>query len=332
MRARAFALSAAVLLAAGCGGAGRAPVFDAIARALPPLAGESKSEVKDESKNESPSAPSSAPASALASDGGGGFYLDDGPPAVSSADLAAIPDAAPRAEPILAARNRPYSALGQNFSPMTELRPYRRRGLASWYGRRYHGRKTSLGETYDMFKMTAAHPTLPLPSYARVTRVDAPDKTVVVRVNDRGPFLRGRIIDLSYAAAAKLGIVKNGVGAVEVELLLPPFVDDSPRPSAAAAPAVAPPFVSDSVAAPAALPALQLAALSDPDSARRLRDLAAEHLLARAIDNPVRIDVENGFFKIRVVGYPDRATAERDRAMFCEIDSSLCGFVTAVVE
>ena len=330
MRARAFVLSAAVLLAAGCGGAGRAPVFDAIARALPPLAGESKSESKDEAKDESPSAPSSASASAPAS--GGGFYLDDGPPADSPADLAAIPDAAPRAEPILAARNRPYSALGQNFSPMTELRPYRRRGLASWYGRRYHGRKTSLGETYDMFKMTAAHPTLPLPSYARVTRVDAPDKTVVVRVNDRGPFLRGRIIDLSYAAAAKLGIVKNGVGAVEVELLLPPFADDSPRPSAAAAPAVAPPFVSDSVAAPAALPALQLAALSDPDSARRLRDLAAEHLLARAIDNPVRIDVENGFFKIRVVGYPDRATAERDRAMFCEIDSSLCGFVTAVVE
>ena len=248
MKARAFALSAAVLLAAGCGGAGRAPVFDAIARALPPLAGESKSEVKDESKNESPSAPSSAPASALSSGGGGGFYLDDGPPAVSPADLAAIPDAAPRAEPILAARNRPYSALGQNFSPMTELRPYRRRGLASWYGRRYHGRKTSLGETYDMFKMTAAHPTLPLPSYARVTRVDAPDKTVVVRVNDRGPFLRGRIIDLSYAAAAKLGIVKNGVGAVEVELLLPPFADDSPRPSVVAAPAVAPPPAADSVA------------------------------------------------------------------------------------
>ena len=328
MRARAFALSAAVLLAAGCGGAGRAPVFDAIARALPPLAGESKSELKDEAKNESPSAPSSAPVS---DDGGGGFYLDDGPPADSPADLAAIPDAAPRAEPILAARNRPYSALGQNFSPMTELRPYRRRGLASWYGRRYHGRKTSLGETYDMFKMTAAHPTLPLPSYARVTRVDAPDKTVVVRVNDRGPFLRGRIIDLSYAAAAKLGIVKNGVGAVEVELLLPPFADDAPRSSAAPA-AVVPPSVADSVAASAALPALQLAALSDPDSARRLRDLAAEHLLARAIDNPVRIDVENGFFKIRVVGYPDRATAERDRAMFCEIDSSLCGFVTAVVE
>ena len=326
MRARAFALSAAVLLAAGCGGAGRAPVFDAIARALPPLAGESKSEVKDEAKNESPSAPTSAPAS------GGGFYLDDGPPAVSSADLAAIPDAAPRAEPILAARNRPYSALGQNFSPMTELRPYRRRGLASWYGRRYHGRKTSLGETYDMFKMTAAHPTLPLPSYARVTRVDAPDKTVVVRVNDRGPFLRGRIIDLSYAAAAKLGIVKNGVGAVEVELLLPPFADDAPRPSAAPAAAAPPPPAAAPIAASAALPALQLAALSDPDSARRLRDLAAEHLLARAIDNPVRIDVENGFFKIRVVGYPDRATAERDRAMFCEIDSSLCGFVTAVVE
>ena len=331
MKARAFALSAAVLLAAGCGGAGRAPVFDAIARALPPLSGESKSESKDEAKNESPSAPSSASASALSSGGGGGFYLDDGPPAVSSADLAAIPDAAPRAEPILAARNRPYSALGQNFSPMTELRPYRRRGLASWYGRRYHGRKTSLGETYDMFKMTAAHPTLPLPSYARVTRVDAPDKTVVVRVNDRGPFLRGRIIDLSYAAAAKLGIVKNGVGAVEVELLLPPFAADAPRSSVAPA-ADAPPSVADSVAAPAALPALQLAALSDPDSARRLRDLAAEHLLARAIDNPVRIDVENGFFKIRVVGYPDRATAERDRAMFCEIDSSLCGFVTAVVE
>ena len=104
--------------------------------------------------------------------------------------------------------------------PATSLRPYHERGVASWYGRKFHGQKTSSGETYDMYAMTAAHPTLPLPSYARVTNV-ATGKSVVVRVNDRGPFLHDRVIDLSYAAAHRIGIAQKGSGEVEVEAILP---------------------------------------------------------------------------------------------------------------
>ena len=103
---------------------------------------------------------------------------------------------------------------------MTERKPYKKQGVASWYGQRFHGKPTSTGETYDMYQMTAAHPTLPLPSYARVTRLDN-GRSVVVRVNDRGPFLRGRLIDLSYLAASKLGYVGKGHAEVEVELLNP---------------------------------------------------------------------------------------------------------------
>src|SRR4029450_1685465 len=102
----------------------------------------------------------------------------------------------------------------------TSLKAYRERGIASWYGRKFHGQKTSIGETYDMFAMTAAHPTLPLPSYARVTNV-ANGKSVVVRVNDRGPFLHDRLIDLSYAAAYRLGVAQKGTALVEVEAIIP---------------------------------------------------------------------------------------------------------------
>src|SRR5690606_12457499 len=113
-----------------------------------------------------------------------------------------------------------YKVMGKTFVPMTEMAPYKARGVATWYGTRYHGRKTAIGETYDMLQMTAAHPTLPLPSYVRVTNVEN-GKSVVVRVNDRGPFLHGRLIDLSYAAARRLDFVNKGSAQVEVELLLP---------------------------------------------------------------------------------------------------------------
>ncbi|MGH8800699.1 MAG: septal ring lytic transglycosylase RlpA family protein, partial [Casimicrobiaceae bacterium] len=112
------------------------------------------------------------------------------------------------------------------------LEPYHERGIASWYGRKYHGQRTSTGERYDMYAMTAAHPTLPLPSYARVTDV-ASGRSVVVRVNDRGPFLRGRVIDLSYAAAYKLGIAQRGSDLVDVDAILP---GDSAHPLEATAP------------------------------------------------------------------------------------------------
>ncbi|HRO36674.1 septal ring lytic transglycosylase RlpA family protein [Thauera sp.] len=151
---------------------------------------------------------------------GGGYYKDDGPEDEIPDNLDAIPDAEPRDEPLHRFANRPYHVMGQSFVPATAVRTFRQRGHGSWYGRRFHGKPTSSGEPYDMYAMTAAHPTLPIPSYARVTNL-ANGRSVVVRVNDRGPFLRGRVIDLSYAAAHKLGYINSGSAEVEVEQILP---------------------------------------------------------------------------------------------------------------
>src|SRR5205085_437654 len=116
-------------------------------------------------------------------------------------DLASLPDAEPRIEPIRpGGANKPYSVLGRDYVPITRDGAFSERGLASWYGKKFHGRRTANGETYDMYEMTAAHPTLPLPSYVRI-RNPANGREVIVRVNDRGPFHAGRIVDLSYAAA-----------------------------------------------------------------------------------------------------------------------------------
>jgi rare lipoprotein A len=150
----------------------------------------------------------------------GGYYKDDGPHDKPPANLDRVADAVPRAEPLNRFANRPYKAMGKEYVPMTSVQPFRQRGLASWYGKRYHGQKTSSGESYDMYAMTAAHPTLPIPSYARVTNV-ANGKTVVVRINDRGPFHSARIIDLSYVAAHKLGYIQAGAAQVEVESIIP---------------------------------------------------------------------------------------------------------------
>jgi rare lipoprotein A len=146
----------------------------------------------------------------------GGYYQNDGPPDRTPSDIASTPDAVPRVEPFLARANRPYVALGRSYTPLTTDVPFRDRGLASWYGRQFHGNRTASGEIYDMFAMTAAHPTLPLPSYVRVTGVRS-RQSVIVRVNDRGPFKSDRIIDLSYAAASRLDLVGTGTGQVEIE-------------------------------------------------------------------------------------------------------------------
>lgn len=148
----------------------------------------------------------------------GGYYLDDGPGDNPPADIDSIPDAVPRSELLLPRASRPYSALGQRYTPMTEYVPYKQRGIASWYGRRYHGQKTSSGEIYDMYAMTGAHTILPLPSYARVTNPEN-GRSVIVRINDRGPFHSDRLIDLSYAAAYKLRLTGKGSGLVEVEAI-----------------------------------------------------------------------------------------------------------------
>jgi rare lipoprotein A len=189
----------------------------------------------------------SQPAMANASATGGGYLPGDGPGADAPVNLDAIPDAVPRAEPLHRYANRPYSALGKTYTPLTETGKYRKRGSASWYGKKFHGQRTSIGEVYDMYGMTAAHPTLPIPSYARVTNV-ATGKSVIVRVNDRGPFLHDRIMDLSYVAAYKLGYINNGSTEVEVESIAvaanapvtasvePPAVKVEPLPPAPALP------------------------------------------------------------------------------------------------
>lgn len=150
---------------------------------------------------------------------GGGYYKDDGPGANPPANLDAIPDATPKREPLHRYANDTYKVMGKKYTPVDADKPYKAKGLASWYGRKFHGKPTSTGEPYDMYDMSAAHATLPLPSYAKVTNLEN-GKSIVVRVNDRGPFHAGRIIDLSYTAAYKLDVLK-GVTPVEVESVLP---------------------------------------------------------------------------------------------------------------
>jgi len=197
----------------GCGtmGGGNAPVIERGETAEPsaPAA-------------EMPTPAEKAPSAPAPSDTSkkGGYYLDDGPGSNPPPNLDAIPNAIPRIEPIRLANSRPYSALGQDYTPMTALQPYKASGIASWYGRRYHGQKTASGEVYDMYGMTAAHTILPIPSYVRVTNPEN-KRSIVVRVNDRGPFKHDRLIDLSYVAAHKLNLIKRGSGFVEVELIDP---------------------------------------------------------------------------------------------------------------
>jgi len=177
------------------------------------------------SKTVKPSAPSPANKPTTSSQttpqpSGGGYYLDDGPGDNPPKDIDSIPNAIPKNEPYLARANKPYKALGTTYKPMTSWQPYKEQGVASWYGKRYHGQKTSSGEVYDMYSMSAAHTTLPLPSYAKVTN-PANGRFVIVRVNDRGPFKGNRIIDLSYAAAYQLRFASAGSTLVEVEAIDP---------------------------------------------------------------------------------------------------------------
>jgi rare lipoprotein A len=175
---------------------------------------------------------------------GGGYYQDDGPDANPPSNLDAVPDAVPKIEPFASGANKPYTTLGKSYTPDTSGAPYRQRGLASWYGKKFHGHQTSIGDRYDMYGMTAAHKTLPIPSYVRVTRVSN-GKTVVLRVNDRGPFHEDRIIDLSYVAAYKLGLLSPGSAEVLVERITPDQIRnwDRSQPNNAVADAqpVAPP-------------------------------------------------------------------------------------------
>jgi rare lipoprotein A len=257
----------------------------------------------------------------------GAYYQDDGPGLNPPANLEQLPDASPRWEPLHRFANRPYSVLGRDYTPATELRPYKERGIASWYGRKFHAQRTSIGEAYDMYAMTAAHPTLPLPSYARVTNLSN-GKSVVVRVNDRGPFLHGRIVDLSYAAAMRLGYVNQGSATVEVESILPDAVGVMVARAPLSPPATLAPLAA--VAPPARDPDLQvridgndtylqLAAFSNLDNAENFLAVMEFQLSGAAnshseISYTPRIMARDNLFRVEIGPYPTRSDAERAAA------------------
>ena len=265
------------------------------------------------------------------SGGGGGYYLDDGPGANAPANIEAIPDAVPKIEPLGRGTMRPYTVMGRNYTPMTQLEPYKARGVASWYGRRYHGTQTSSGELYDMYAMTAAHTVLPIPSYVRVTNVGN-GKSVVVRVNDRGPFIDSRLIDLSYTAAYKLGILGAGSGMVEVESIIPgrspaapkspapgqpvvAVIDNTPvtsaplpPPAAVAAPAVATP-AAPAITPPPATPGpyLQFGAFGVQANAESY--IARLQTQADWLAGTLRIHQSDGIFRVQAGPYASEAAA-----------------------
>jgi rare lipoprotein A len=205
------------------------------------------------------------------------------PPATSTPNEAlpppeSVPDAVPRIEPRSHNGNPPfYDVLGKRYFVLSSSVGYLERGVASWYGPGFHKVRTSIGEPYDMYGMTAAHKTLPLPAYVRVTNLQN-GRSVVVRVNDRGPFVGNRIIDLSYTAASKLDMLRNGTAMVEVRSLDVAPALEAPISAADSAPAAAPLTVSpvdtaSPVAVSAAVPAalfIQVGAFSDPNNANRL--------------------------------------------------------------
>jgi peptidoglycan lytic transglycosylase len=146
-------------------------------------------------------------------------------PPPPASEIGAVPDAVPRIEPRSAHGNPPfYDVAGKRYFVRALADGYVERGVASWYGPTFHGGSTSSGEPYDMYAMTAAHKTLPLPTYARVTNLRN-GRSVVVRINDRGPFVANRLIDLSYTAAAKLDMLRQGTTLVEVRALTPGVPD-----------------------------------------------------------------------------------------------------------
>ena len=244
---------------------------------------------------------------------GGGYLAGDGPGAEAPANLDSIPDAVPKNEPPHRYANRPYTALGKTYTPLTAAGNYKERGIASWYGKKFHGQRTSSGEVYDMYGMTAAHPTLPIPSYARVTN-PANNKSVVVRINDRGPFLHERVIDLSYTAAHKLGYIGTGSAEVEVESLAP---DTVIAPIAAAERITSTPLPPANVPPQAAAPMqdavsgsnvyLQLGAFKTPEAAESF--MAQMRAKLSDLGKQLSLFVKDGLTRVHLGPYADQNEA-----------------------
>lgn len=217
-----------------------------------------------------------APVLPKANSGRGAYYKDDGPGDNPPPGLELTLDAEPKVEPYSASGNKPYVVFGKTYTPMLDDKPFTERGIGSWYGKKFHGQKTSSGELYDMYKMTAAHPTLPIPSYARITNL-ANGKQVIVKINDRGPFHTNRIVDLSYTAALKLDYLGRGSSELLLERLLPADIEKMAENRKN----LPPPVQTAAVAVPASPPATTLPApvpvpVPAPDNA------AYEALLAKS--------------------------------------------------
>jgi rare lipoprotein A len=278
---------------------------------------------------------------------GGAFYKDDGP-GDNPPDLNAIAEPEPRVETLSRFANNPYNVFGVDYTPLRALSAFKQRGIGSWYGRKFHGQKTSSGEPYDMYGMTAAHPTLPIPSYARVTNV-ASGRSIIVRVNDRGPFHAGRIIDLSYTAAWKLGYANVGSTQVEVELITPDTIvalaqqrqarqiaaagdrNAAVRNSTPAPQSATPQPVAQAAISPAPVQVSALPDQAQPQAASLPMDTAvsgvflqlgafsgrdnAENFRARVyrdlswLSDPIEIVQKDGLFRLHLGPYRDRTDA-----------------------
>lgn len=198
-------------------------------------------------------------------------------------DFASVPDAVPRFE-LRSRRGNPpfYDVLGKRYFVLASADGYVERGVASWYGPTFHGVNTSMGEPYDMYGMSAAHKTLPLPAYARITNLKN-GKSIVVRINDRGPFVANRIIDLSYTAAAKLDMLREGTTLVEVRALTP----------------AAPDMLTRTAESPPPELYMQAGAFADKDNAERLlARLHAAGMTAAAVVPPIA--TKSHLFRVRV--------------------------------
>ena len=251
----------------------------------------------------------------------------DGPPDSVNYAWDEIEDAVPKDEPKSRYGNpSSYEVFGKRYHVMQSADGFTEKGVASWYGSKFHGQRTSSGETYDMHIMTAAHKSLPLPSYVEVTN-HSNNRTAIVKVNDRGPFHEGRIIDLSYAAATRLGVAKTGTAPVSIRVVTPDTLDDSEVQVAAVG--AKPPRVSrdDALIRDDGKLYVQVVAYANEDSAlKMLKDLREQNF------NSARIHVENSkgalLYRVRIGPVPTRDVAEKLLSQLKEIKYDNATIVT----
>lgn len=234
----------------------------------------------------------------------GGRSDIDGIPTRPISELMKIPEPTPRWEPRASLGNHsPYEVFGKTYRVLSTAQGYSETGIASWYGTKFHGRKTSSGETYDVYKITAAHKSLPLPTYVRVTNLEN-DRTLVVRVNDRGPFVKGRIIDLSYAAAVQLGVFPKGTAKVLVETI--PVEKKS---------FLARVFSGDASESEQGTYFVQAGAFSTKDSAQQLERRIQQQALGATSTKASRAD---RLFRVLVGPFQTRSEAEYTKAQLLD--------------